>query len=141
MNLAVLSAPAFASQASGWATNIEAALETAKKQKKDVLIEFTGSDWCPPCIAMDKQVFNKKEFVEEASKKFVLVEIDIPNGNKELAEKNKPVVAEYQIEGFPTVVLLSSDGKEYSRFAATEYPEVDVLLKKIKQARDWKDLD
>lgn len=141
MNLAVLSAPAYASQASGWATNIEAALETAKKQKKDVLIEFTGSDWCPPCIAMDKQVFNKKEFVEEASKKFVLVEIDIPNGNKELAEKNKPVVAEYQIEGFPTVVLLSSDGKEYSRFAATAYPEVDVLLKKIKQARDWKDLD
>lgn len=141
MNLAVLSAPAYASQASGWATNIEAALETAKKQKKDVLIEFTGSDWCPPCIAMDKQVFSKKEFVEEASKKFVLVEIDLPNGNKELAEKNKPIVAEYQIEGFPTVVLLSSDGKEYSRFPATAYPEVDVLLKKIKQARDWKDLD
>lgn len=141
LQLAVLSAPAYAEELSGWVSNLDAALVTAKKQKKDVLVEFTGSDWCPPCIAMRKKVFSKKAFVETASKNYVLVEIDLPKANKELAAKNEPLVEKYKIDGFPTVVLLTSEGKEFSRFVASAYPEVDLFLKKLKEARDRKDLD
>lgn len=141
LQLAVLSAPAYAEELSGWVSNLDAALVTAKKQKKDVLVEFTGSDWCPPCIAMRKKVFSQKAFVETASKNYVLVEIDLPKANKELAAKNEPLVEKYKIDGFPTVVLLTSEGKEFSRFVASAYPEVDLFLKKLKEARDRKDLD
>ncbi len=141
MSLAAVSAPAFAAEVPGWTTSIEAALETAKKENKDVMVEFTGSDWCPPCIAMQKNVFSKKEFVEGASKNYVLVKIDMPQKDKETAEKNQPAVEKYKIEGFPTIVLLSSDGKEFSRFYATEFPKVDLFLKKLTEARERKTLD
>jgi thioredoxin-related protein len=88
-----------------------------------VLVEFTGSDWCPPCIAMRKNVFSKKEFVDAASKKFILVELDFPKGDKELSEKNQPLAEKYRIEGFPTVILLDSEGKEFTRFFASQFPE------------------
>jgi thiol:disulfide interchange protein len=141
LGLATLSAPAFAAELAGWTTNLEAAFETAKKEKKDVLVEFTGSDWCPPCIAMRKNVFSKKEFVDGASKNYVLVEIDMPQKDKETAKKNQPLVEKYKIEGFPTVILLTSEGKEYSRFFASEFPKVDLFLKKLAESRDRKDLD
>jgi thioredoxin-related protein len=141
MTLAVISAPAYAAELSGWTTNLETAFQTAKKEKKDILVEFTGSDWCPPCIAMRKNVFSKKEFVNAASKNFVLVEIDLPQKDKETAEKNEPLAEKYKVEGFPTVILLTSEGKEFSRFFASGFPKVDLFLKKITEARDRKDLD
>ena len=57
----------------GWMGNIEKALEIAKKEKKQVLIDFTGSDWCPPCIALKKNVFDSKEFKAYAKDNLVLV--------------------------------------------------------------------
>lgn len=141
LHLAAFSAPAFATELSGWSTHLEAALETAKRDKKHVLVEFTGSDWCPPCIAMRKNVFSQKEFVEAASKHFVLVEIDSPQKDKEVAKKNEPTLEKYKIEGFPTVVLLDETGKEYTRFIASTYPNTEAFLKKLEESRDRKDLD
>ena len=51
-----LSSGVFAGE--GWLTNLEKAKALAKKDKKMILVEFTGSDWCPPCIALKKNVFN-----------------------------------------------------------------------------------
>lgn len=125
----------------GWSEDLDKALEQAKKEKKAVLVEFTGSDWCPPCKMMRKNVFSKDEFVQGASKNFVLVEIDMPRGNKEVAEKNKPLVVKYKIQGFPTVLLLDSDGKEFSRFIASEHPDTEGFLKRLDQELERKDLD
>lgn len=125
----------------GWHTDLEAAMELAKKEKKAVLVEFTGSDWCPPCIAMRKNVFSKKEFVEEASKHFILVELDFPNGDKELKEKNKPYAKKYKIEGYPTVILLDHEGNEFTRFFASEHPTVEKFLAHLKSAMEKKNLD
>lgn len=141
LNLAALTAPAYAAETAGWTSNLEQALETAKKEKKSVLIEFTGSDWCPPCIAMHKNVFSKKEFVEAASAKFVLVVIDFPNGDKKLAAKNEKYSEKYNIDAFPTVVLLDAAGKEFSRFIASEYPKIDLFLGHINKQLENKDLD
>ncbi len=132
---------AFATTPKGWTTDLDKAIEQAKAEKKSVLVEFTGSDWCPPCIAMRKNVFSKEEFVKKASKNFILVELDFPKGNKELAEKNQPLAEKYRIEGFPTVVLLDSEGKEFSRFFASEAPTVEDFLKRLDAALERKTLD
>jgi thioredoxin-related protein len=134
-----LTASAFAAE--GWETDLDKAIEKAKAEKKSVLVEFTGSDWCPPCIAMRKNVFSKKEFIEAASKKFVLVELDFPKGDKALAEKNQPLAEKYEIDGFPTVVLLDSEGKEFTRFPASKFPKVEDFLSHLDEALENKELD
>jgi thiol:disulfide interchange protein len=125
----------------GWETDVDAALALAKKENRAVMLEFTGSDWCPPCIMMGKKVFSKEEFVKAASKKYVLVHLDFPKGDKELAEKNQPLMEKYKVEGFPTVVLLNSDGVEFNRFPASKYPEVKLFLDHLTTALENKDLD
>ena len=136
-----LIAPAFAKELEGWSTDLDKALKEAGEKNKNVLVEFTGSDWCPPCIAMRKNVFSKKEFVEKASKDFILVELDFPKGDEELAKKNEPLAKKYKIEGFPTVILLDSSGKEFTRFFASEYPKVDAFLEHLKASLEKKELD
>ncbi len=138
---AALTASAFASVPEGWSTDLDKALEKAKAEKKSVLVEFTGSDWCPPCIAMRKNVFSKKEFVDAASKNFILVELDFPKGDEKLSEKNQPLADKYKIEGFPTVILLDSEAKEFTRFFASEHPTVEAFLKHLDEALGKKDLD
>lgn len=136
-----LVAPAFANELAGWSTDLDQALKDAKAKDKCVLVEFTGSDWCPPCIMMRKKVFSQKEFVKAASKDFILVELDFPKGDKELKKKNDPFAKKYKIEGFPTVVLLDSDGKEFTRFFASEFPGVDEFLAHLDVALERKELD
>jgi thioredoxin-related protein len=125
----------------GWETDLEKAMARAKEEKKTLLVEFTGSDWCPPCIAMRKNVFSKKEFIEAASKDFILVELDFPNGDKELKKKNQPYAKKYEIKGYPTVILFDSEGQEFTRFFASEYPTVEEFLAHLKAALEKKDLD
>ena len=136
-----LTASAFANTPEGWTTDLDKALAKAKAEKKNVLVEFTGSDWCPPCIAMRKNVFSKKEFVDAASKKFILVELDFPKGDEEVKKKNEPLAEKYKIEGFPTVILLSPNGKEFTRFFASEFPKTDAFLKHLDESLEKKELD
>jgi len=141
LGVAAVTSSAFATTPEGWSTNLEKAFVKAKAEKKSVLVEFTGSDFCPPCIAMRKNVFSKKEFVDAASKKYILVEVDFPKGDKELAEKNQPLAEKYRIEALPTVILFNSEGKEFSRFFASEFPKTEDFLKHLGEAQENKDLD
>lgn len=141
VGVAALTASAFASTPEGWSTDLEQAFAKAKTEKKSVLVEFTGSDWCPPCIAMRKNVFSKPEFVAGASKKYILVELDFPKGDKAVKEKNEPLAEKYKIEGFPTVILFTAEGKEFTRFFASEFPKTEDFLKHIDQALEKKNLD
>jgi thioredoxin-related protein len=141
VGVAALTASAFATTPAGWTTDLEKAFEQAKAENKSVLVEFTGSDWCPPCIAMRKNVFTKKEFVDAASKNFILVELDFPRGDKEVKEKNQPYADKYKIEGFPTVILFTPEGKEFTRFFASEHPKVDAFLAHLDKSLENKDLD
>lgn len=142
---AALTATSFASLPEGWSTDLEKAFEKAKAEKKSVLVEFTGSDWCPPCIAMRKNVFFQKEFISAASKKFILVELDFPRAENPEAggvdRKNAPYAEKYKIEGFPTVILFDSGGKEFTRFYASDFPKTEDFLKHLDSALENKDLD
>ena len=62
-------APCFAAE--GWITDMDAAKKQAAEQKKDLMIEFTGSDWCPPCMQLRANVFSKPDFQKEAQKNFL----------------------------------------------------------------------
>jgi len=141
MGIAIIAPAATATAPEGWMTDLEKGLAQAKAEEKAVLISFVGSDWCPPCIAMEREVYSKPEFVEKASEKFVLVKIDIPRGDQDLAEKNRPYALKYRIEGFPMIVLLDSEGEEFSRVVSTSYPTVEDLLKQLNRALDRKDFD
>lgn len=125
----------------GWMTDFDAAFKKAAKEKKPVLVEFTGSDWCPPCKQMRKDVFTKKDFITKASKDFILVELDFPRGNPDVAAKNKPYAEKYKVTGFPTVILFDHDKKEFNRFVASKYPSVEKFLAHLKKSLSWKDLE
>jgi thioredoxin-related protein len=101
---------------SEWQTDYEQALAAAKAAKKCVLLNFTGSDWCGPCIQMKKVVFSKEAFLNYAQTNLILVEIDYPRRKalpEEVTKQNERLLHQYGIDrsGFPTVILLNPDGK------------------------------
>lgn len=101
--------------ASGWTDDYDKALEQAKKENKKVLLDFTGSDWCGWCIKLDKDVFSKKEFKDYAKQNLVLVEVDFPQGKrlpKKTKEQNEKLKDQFQVRGFPTLVLLDPEGNK-----------------------------
>lgn len=103
--------------ADGWLTDLDEGLKVAKAEKKAVLVDFTGSDWCGWCIRLKKEVFDQKEFVA-ATKDFVLVELDYPQKKKQSAEekaKNKVWAEKFAIEGFPTIMLLDASGEPFAQ--------------------------
>ena len=128
---AALSSTAFASVPEGWSTDLEKAFAKAKQENKSVLVEFTGSDWCPPCIVMARNVFSKKEFVSEASKKYILVELDLPEHDKALQAKNAHYMEKYKVPGLPYIILFSPEGKEFDRFFAADFASTEKFLKRI----------
>ena len=98
----------------GWLTSLDEAQKEAQAQKKLLLMDFTGSDWCGWCIMLDKEVFSKPEFKEYASKNLVLLELDFPRMKKmppEVTAQNEKLAMKYGIQGFPTVVVFDSTGK------------------------------
>jgi protein disulfide-isomerase len=103
----------FATAKDGWLDNMEAAKTEAKKGNKKILLNFTGSDWCGWCKKLDAEVFSTQEFKDYAAKNLVLVTVDFPQSFKLAAEtkkQNDELAAKHKIQGYPTIVLLSSSG-------------------------------
>jgi protein disulfide-isomerase len=111
-NVAAAEAPSEAKTT--WLTNFDAAQARARAEKKWLLIDFTGSDWCPPCIMLERQVFAQPEFKAYAAQHLVLLQVDFPR-RKELSDEqkaaNEKLAERFEIDGFPTVVVLDSAGK------------------------------
>jgi thioredoxin-related protein len=106
--------PALPARASGWSDNYKAALAEARTENKNVLLDFTGSDWCPWCIRLKKDVFDQPAFVEYADKNLLLVEVDFPQGKAlapEVKKQNDQLQEQFDVQGFPTLVLLNPQGK------------------------------
>ncbi len=112
--LLALLAAASAHAAPVWLTDLDAAKAQGVKENKPVLVDFTGSDWCPPCKALHKAVFESPEFAVAASR-YVLVELDFPRNKPqtpELKAKNREWQQKYAVTGFPTVLLLDAKSGE-----------------------------
>ena len=98
-----------------WLTDLPKAQAKAKEEKKLVMLDFTGSDWCGWCIKLNKEVFSQPAFADYAGKNLVLVEVDFPRSKPQSAELKKANAAlqdKYKIEGYPTIIVLNSDGKK-----------------------------
>lgn len=101
-----------------WLENFEAAKAKAAKEGKDLLIDFTGSDWCGWCIKLKEEVFDKDAFIKEAQKNFIFVELDFPRGkaqSPEIKAQNEKLQEQFAIQGFPTIVLADAKGLPYAK--------------------------
>jgi len=123
------SAPA----ATTWINNFEAAKKKAVVEKKDMLLFFSGSDWCHWCQKLDKEVFSQEKFAQEAGNDFILVNLDFPRKKeleKSIKEQNQQMQKTYGVKGFPTVILTDTAGKPYAK---TGYQQggIDVYLTQL----------
>ena len=104
--------------AAEWLTDLPKALAKAKADKKMVLMDFTGSDWCPGCIELHKKILSTPEFEKYADKNLVLVVVDFPQKTvqtEELKKANKALAEKYNVDGFPTIIVLDSDGAQINK--------------------------
>lgn len=114
--LAVIALHAEACATDVWLTDVEAARKTAQKERKDVLIAFTGSDWSPACIALRKQVLETEAFSRFA-RRFVLVSVDFPRKARlaeEALARNRAAAESLSVKSYPTLILL--DGRTAEEF-------------------------
>lgn len=98
---------------SPWLTDYSQALTLAQQQKKNVLVDFTGSDWCGWCMKLEADTLSKPEFLEYAQSHFVLVRLDYPRKKAlppEMKQANAEISKKYNVHGFPTLLELSPDG-------------------------------
>ncbi len=99
-------------------TVLAGALSQAQSENKLVLLDFTGSDWCPWCIKFDHDILSTDQFAGYAKAKLVLVTVDFlrhtPQSD-DVKRSNAALTRQFGVNGYPTYVLLNSDGKELGR--------------------------
>lgn len=124
----------------GWHYNLDEAKQIAVKEHKYILLNFSGSDWCGPCIQMRKQIFDNADFQQFANDDLIMVNADFPRRKKDqLSEAqqaaNDKMADEYNKQGiFPYTVLLNANGKVLKGWEG--YPKGDVasFIEDVKQA-------
>lgn len=100
-----------------WHYNLDEAKQIAQKEHKFILLNFSGSDWCGPCIRMHKEIFASEPFINLAATRLVLVNADFPRLKKNQLSRmqqdiNNGLADRYNVQGkFPYTLLLDADGK------------------------------
>ena len=119
-------------QAQTWLTDMNQAKQQAKEQHKKIVVVFQGSDWCTPCIKLNKEIWESADFKKYAKDHFVLVKADFPRKKKnrltkEQQAKNNQLAEKYNKNGvFPLVAILDASGKvlkemSYEAISPKEY--------------------
>ena len=133
---AILSLTVAAQAAEGWVVDFEKAQAQAAKEGKSILMEFTGSDWCPPCKALQKNVLSKDVFKTEMPKSFVLLKLDSPRDKSkqtpEEIEQYKVLSAKYGIQGVPTIFLADAKGRPYYQTVGYSGDPADKYVANLK---------
>ena len=97
-----------------WLTSMGEARAIARRERKVILVNFTGSDWCPWCIRLHDEVFIHKPFLDYAARHLVLLTVDFPRNKWQTPEQkraNQELQRRYRIEVYPTILLLDPDGR------------------------------
>lgn len=124
-----------------WKTNFEEAKLQALKENKNILLVFSGSDWCAPCIKLDNIVWKSEAFKTESDKYWVIYKADFPKKKAnqlpaELAENNNKLAEKYNNNGsFPLVILLDKTAKVlgmtgFKNVSAVDYIQIIHSLEK-----------
>jgi thioredoxin-related protein len=122
-----------------WTHDYDAALKVAAEKKLPVMLNFTGSDWCGWCKIMDEKVFAQDEWKTYAANNAVLVTVDFPQDKsivpEGLAERNAKLQAEFGVRGYPTFVVLDSDGKTpLGQLGASQDASPEGFIEQFKSA-------
>lgn len=115
--------PSFKSHAAdlstlSWVSSYDEALAQAKESNQSVVLLFTGSDWCHWCKVMEKEFLADKTFIRNLKNEFLFVCVDFPKSFKlptDLAEENQRLFKRYNVNGFPTLVVLNAEGRALGR--------------------------
>jgi thioredoxin-related protein len=123
-----------------WVLDFKQAENEAKESHKHILINFSGSDWCGPCIRTHKEIFEKEAFENYAEKNLVLVRADFPRLKKnqlpaDQLKKNNDLAVKYNPDGdFPLTVLTDENGKVIKEWKG--FPDVspEEFVKQVENA-------
>lgn len=124
-----------------WNTDFSKATTEANAQNKPVILVFAGSDWCAPCIKLDKTIWQSEAFISYAATNYILERADFPKKKQnqlteELKKQNQILAEKYNQEGiFPLVVVLDAKGKvlgktSYKNVTPEKY--IDILNSFVK---------
>lgn len=100
-----------------WKLNFEEAKQQALSEHKKIVMVFQGSDWCAPCMKLDREVWSQEKFKKYASDNYIMVKVDFPKRKKNTLAKaqsdhNKLLAEQYNPQGhFPYVVVLSEQAE------------------------------
>ena len=131
---------AFTNTATGWHYSLDEAKQIAVKEHKYILLNFSGSDWCGPCIRMHKEIFDDPVFQNFAGETLVMVNADFPRSKKnqlsqEQQSLNGKMADTYNRQGaFPYTVLLDAEGKVLKAWDGYPKENVIAFIEEIKQA-------
>ncbi|NOT73502.1 MAG: thioredoxin family protein [Cyclobacteriaceae bacterium] len=127
-----------------WLVNFELAKASAVREDKYILLNFSGSDWCGPCIKMKKEVFESEHFATVASKNLILVRADFPRSRKNQLSKdqtkhNEDLAERYNPMGkFPLTLLLNADGTVLKEWDGYVFASQDKFLADLNQTLSGK---
>jgi len=125
-----------------WETNFNEAKIEASKNNKLILVNFSGSDWCPPCITLRKNIFEREIFIAYASENLVLVNADFPRGSKhklspDQKKMNEDLAEKYNPDGkFPYTILMTAVGKILRQWDGLPNLSGKQFVDEIKQTAD-----
>ncbi|MGV6828127.1 MAG: thioredoxin family protein [Flavobacteriales bacterium] len=115
--IALFNFTVFNTTAQNWMTNIDQAKKIASEENKEIILVFQGSDWCAPCIKLEKEIWSTPEFISYAKEHYVMLKADFPRRKKnalspEQQKQNNELAEKYNKNGyFPFVVVLSPQGE------------------------------
>jgi S1-C subfamily serine protease len=129
-----------------WLQDLEAAKQQAAQERKDILIYFDASDWCPYCIRLNTRVFQSQAFQQKAAKEFVCVRVDSPRGRAARAKvqdeaRNERLQRQFAVDGYPRVVLADDKALPYAftGFQEGEAAQYLAHLDELRQLRAKRD--
>ena len=116
LSLALLLILSVAVSAQDWNVNLESAKEKAEQESKNIILVFSGSDWCAPCIKLEKNIWESAEFKIAAKENWVMLKADFPRKkanrlSKEQTQENEMLAEKYNPNGyFPLVLVIDKSG-------------------------------
>jgi thioredoxin-related protein len=132
-----LSAP-FARAENGWLNDYKKAQQEATATNKFLLLDFTGSDWCSWCRKFNKEILSQPQFKDYARANLVLVEVDFPRAKPqsvELRKQNQELAQQYEVQGFPTIVVLNGNGQKIWQYDGYFPDGQDAFIAQLEKLR------
>lgn len=129
---------AFARAESDWLNDLKKAQQEATATKKFLLLDFTGSDWCGWCRKFDKEVLSQPQFRDYARQNLVLLEVDFPRAKPqsvELKKQNLALANQFEVQGFPTIVVLDGNGQKLWQYDGYFPGGPDAFIAQLEKLR------